>query len=197
MNTRCLPLIAIALSSILSAPSAVAQTYFNDPCRTASFQATDSQRKLDRASDQLATANNLLATAQERVDRQLSNLQAAIDIADSDRRAASQVTTVQTTTCLVGWFFWYQYSYNCVNRSVSGGISRRSRAEANYNAAVARKNSYSTYAQGYLRRQALRVEDAQNRYNLAVTTRDAAQATYADCRASNPCPLVPYYGRCY
>jgi hypothetical protein len=197
MNTRCLILIAVVLSSILGASSSTAQSYFNDPCRTASFQAGDGQRKLDRASDQLLRANALFASAQERVDRQLASLQTAIDVANSDRRAASQIATVETTTCVVGWYFWYRYSYNCVNRTVSSGMSRRSRAQANYNAAVARKKSYSVYAQGYLRRQALRVEDAQNQFNLALTTRDTAQARYSECRTSNPCPLVSYYGRCY
>jgi hypothetical protein len=139
----------------------------------------------------------LYAGAQERVELQLSKLQSAIDVADNNRRAVYEATAVQTTTCAIGWFYWYYSRYNCVNTSVNSGIYRRGRADANYKAAVARRNSYKVYAQGYLQRQAARLEDAQNRYDLSLTTRNAAQARYADCRASNPCPLVPYYGRCY
>jgi hypothetical protein len=196
MKNRSIELVVVALVLLCSSPVA-AQSYFNDPCRTASYQAQSSQWNLSRAEVLLSRAQDAFASGQDRVDRQLANLQLSIDLAKVDIEAAKQIAAAQTTTCVVQWLFWYQYTYNCVNNSVAGGIYRQARAQAAYSAAVARKNSYAVYAEGYLRRRALQIEQAQTEYNAALSSHDAAQVRYAECRKTYPCPLSPYYGRCY
>lgn len=189
--------IVMCAPLVLLMQQAVAQTKFSDPCRSSYYQAAEAQHRLNRAELVFSRQNRAFASSQDLVAERQARLQSVVDSAALNLRNASQVTTVQVTTCAVGWFFWYQYSYNCANRAVDVGIERRLRAKAAYNAAVSRKNSYAVYAEGYLRRQALRVEEARREVAVAVSARDTAQGQYSACRASNPCRPAGTYGRCY
>lgn len=174
-----------------------AQSSSMDPCRTASFQATQTQLRFSRTERLLLRQTRYFEVSRDRVESRLARLQSAVDWAQAYLRGVERDTPVLVTTCSIGWFLGYQYSYNCVNRALGNGINRRFQARAAYTSAAQRMSSYAMYAQGLLRRNALRVEDAQKQYNAALADRTVAQERYSQCRASNPCTPSGSFRRCY
>jgi hypothetical protein len=154
-----------------------------DPCYTAQSNVSRTQRNLDYANQQLLRSQETFYDSQNRVSYQLSVYQAYVDQAYANVQASRAINTGNAGACAVNFLF-FRRSYGCFSGAISSAAYRQASANSQYNAAIGRRNSYTVYAQGYIRRAAERVNYSQMQVNNATIAYDQAQAQYQQCVAS-------------
>lgn len=173
--------VSVVLLAFTIVSSSAVAAY--DPCYTAQSNATRAQYNLTYANQQLMRAQELYYDSQNRVSYQLSIYQAYVDQAYANVQASRTISNGNAGACAIGLFF-FRRSYGCISGAISSAAYRQASANAQYNAAVGRRNSYTVYAGGYIRRAAERVNYAQTLVNNATIAFDQAQTQYQQCVAS-------------
>lgn len=173
--------VLVVLLTFTIVSSAAVAAY--DPCYTAQTNATRAQRNLDYANQQLMRSQELYYDSQNRVSYQLSIYQAYVDQAYANVQASRSITAGNAGACAVNFLF-FRRSYGCFSGAINSAAYRQASANSQYNAAIGRRNSYTVYAQGYIRRAAERVNYSQTLANNATIANDQAQTQYQQCVAS-------------
>lgn len=156
----------------------------SNPCYSAQMNASRAQRNLDYANQQLVRSQDAFYDIQNRVSYQQSIYQAYVDQAYANVQASRTINTGYAGSCVVGLFF-FRRSYGCFSGAIASGAYRQASANSQYNAAIGRRNSYTVYAQGYIRRAAERVNYSQTQVNNFTIANDQAQAQYQQCLSTN------------
>jgi len=175
--------VLVSLVVLVLASSHAVAAY--DPCYSAQSNVTRAQRNLDYANQQLVRSQELYYDSQNRVTYQLSIYQAYVDQAYANVQASRSITTGTAGACAINFFF-SRRSYGCFSGAITSAAFRQANANAQYNSAIGRRNSYAVYGQGYIRRSAERVNYAQTQVNNAQIAYNQAQAQYQQCVASQP-----------
>jgi hypothetical protein len=155
-----------------------------DPCYTAQQNVSRAQRNLDYANQQLQRSQESFLDSQNRVSYQLSIYQAYVDQAYANVQASRSISAGNAGACAINLFF-SRRSYGCFSGAINAAAFRQASANAQYNGAVGRRNSYAVYSQGYIRRAAERVNYSQAQANNMTIAYDQAQTLYAQCIALN------------
>lgn len=184
--------ILILLAFFLTGSVGSAAPYY-DSCSQSSSRVQSSASRLRRAELNIERVTDNFYRTQDQVESRLGTLQALADQAYAYYQSAGSVSSGYTAGCVVSIFF--RGGYGCVGSSIRYGIMARARAAAAYRTAVSRRDSYAVYADGYIRRQAERVNTERARYNDAATAYNAAVTDFNQCRAAYPCP-PEYAHRC-
>jgi hypothetical protein len=171
--------VVILACTILSSNAVAAY----DPCYNAQMNASRAQRNLDYANQQLQRSQEYFLDSQNRVSYQLSIYQAYVDQAYANVQASRTISTGNAGACAISFFF--RRSYGCFSGAISSAAYRQAGANAQYNGAIGRRNSYAIYAQGYIRRSAERVNYSQAQVNNMTIAYNQAQSLYAQCVALN------------
>lgn len=177
-------LAALLLLAVIAWPTSSAFSAY-DPCRQQYNLMTSAQRRVDQADRQVSRAQDTLLNRQNQVELRMVFYQAALERAWANVQAASTISNGYAAGCVIRSLFWG--GYGCVSSSIYSGAVRRANANAAYNAAVGRRNSYYVYAQGLIRRQAEQVTHAQDQYNAEVANYQKFESDYRACQANPPC----------
>jgi len=171
----------IALITAVVSESAHANSYacrpYESALRSADYQVTRAENDVFRAEDSLYRS-------QDQVNRRIASYQYQIDLARYNQSRVNSISSGNTARCIVRTIFYWR-SYSCVGSSVFAARNQRLQAQYRVNSAVSRYNSYVTYANGYLYRQAERVTLAKERLELAKTRRAEAAIALNQCLNSN------------
>jgi hypothetical protein len=156
-----------------------------DPCSTQERELSRAERSFSSAEIQLSQSRDRLVRLEDQIAFRQYAYQAQIAQAEANASATSAISGGSVIQCVIRAFFGYQFGF-CASRSMSSYIGSQARARAVVNAAIRRSNAYTTFAQGALYREGLRVVKAQDEYATKTTLYQTAQAAYDLCRATLP-----------
>lgn len=173
--------LCIALITAVVSESAHANPY---ACRPYESALRSANYQVIRAENEVFRAEDSLYRSQDQVNSRIGNYQYQIDLARFNLSRANAISSGNTARCVVRTIFNWR-SFNCIGSSVYAARNQRLQAQYRLNSAIARYNSYVTYATGYLYRQAARVTLAKERLELAKTRRAEAEIALNQCLSSN------------
>ena len=156
-----------------------------DPCFIQERDLSRSERLFSAAEIRLSQSQDRLARLEDQIAFRQYAYQAQIAQAEANASATSAISGGFVVRCVIRAIFGYQFGF-CASRSMSSYIGSQARSRAGVNAAIRRSNAYTTFAQGALYREGLRVVTAQDEYATKTTLYQTAQVAYDLCRTTAP-----------
>ena len=170
----------VSLMSLL----AVQETAFANSCRYEEYNVSRASSEVSRAQSNVNQAQDSYYRTQDMVSRRLNTYQYQIDLARYNLSRVNSLSAGNTARCIVRTLFFWRSS-SCIGSAVYAARNRKLQAQYRVNTAVARYNSYVTYAQGYLYRSAQRITTAQERVAIAESRLEDAQDTLRECQSGS------------
>jgi hypothetical protein len=176
---RSLVIISLLLTSLMYvAPSHAIQ----NSCDSAEYAVNYSQRQVQFAQNRLFQQQNALLSLQNRLDSRLLSLQLQVDQAAAWKQSAGGATAGNAVGCAIRTIFWG--GGRCFANAVSQAIRLQARANAQYNLAVNRLNTFQNSAAMQLSRFQQRIAQYQLQYDSAVSKFQLSENAYLQCVAS-------------
>lgn len=185
MRTSSVIITCALLAFFLTGSKAYAGPFY-DPCRQSASRAQSATYRLSFAQSNVDRVTENFYRSQDEVAMRLSLYQAAAEQAYANYQASVSIANSYGAGCAFSLFF--RGGWGCFAGAIQNGIVTRAVASAAYRSAVSRRDSYAVYSQGYVRRQAERVNAERARYNDAAAYYNSTVTNFNQCRASYPCP---------
>jgi hypothetical protein len=154
-----------------------------DSCISSEYAVNYSQRQVQLTQNSLIRQQNALLSLQSRIDARTLSYQLQVDQALAWKQAAAGMTLGNTVGCALRTVRWGG-SGRCFANSVSFIVRTQSRANAAYNLAVNRLNTYQNSASLQVSRMQQRVAQAQMSYDSALNSYKSTEDTYLKCRSA-------------
>jgi hypothetical protein len=151
-------------------------------CDSAEYAVNYSQRQVQFAQNRLFQQQNALLSLQNRLDSRLLSLQLQVDQAAAWKQSAGGATAGNAVGCAIRTIFWG--GGRCFANAVSQAIRLQARANAQYNLAVNRLNTFQNSAAMQLSRFQQRIAQYQLQYDSAVSKFQLSENAYLQCVAS-------------
>jgi hypothetical protein len=152
-------------------------------CISAEYAVNYSQRQVQLAQNSLTRLQNAQLSLQSRIDSRVLSFQLQVDQAQALKQAAAGMTLGNTAGCFSRTVFWGGAG-RCFAGSVSFIVRNQARANAFYNLAVNRLNTYQNSAALQLSRMQQRVAQAQMTYDTALASFKVTEDAYLKCQAA-------------
>lgn len=175
-------LITVSLTIIVLL-GATASHATRQSCDAAEYAVNYSQRQVQFAQNRLFQQQNALLNLQNRLDSRQLSLQLQVDQALAWKQSAGGATAGNAVGCAIRTIFWG--GGRCFANTVNQGIRLQARANAQYNLAVNRLNTFQNSAAMQLSRFQQRVAQYQLQYDAAVSKFQISEDAYLQCIASS------------
>jgi hypothetical protein len=152
-------------------------------CISAEYAVNYSQRQVQLAQSNLIRQQNAQLSLQNRIDSRVLSYQLQIDQALALKQAAAGMTLGNTAGCFSRTIFWGGGG-RCFAGSVAFIVRNQARANAFYNLAVNRLNTYQNSAASQSARMQQRVAQAQMTYDSALASFKGTEDAYLKCQAA-------------
>lgn len=175
---------AALLAAIMVIGSAQLASAVGNTCARFESQYNSSIRNADRWTGEIQRRTEEAYRLEERIQIRVADLVNQINLAVANAQYMESVSNEQTARCSFN-FFWGGNPY-CFASASRAAASRRRSAQLRIQYAQIRYNNYVVTIDGQRQRQAQRIIDAQNYYNLALQNANNSSATVQNCYASPP-----------
>lgn len=176
---RSLATISLVVIGLIGATTSHATP---QSCDAAQYAVNYSQRQVQFAQTRLFQQQNALVNLQNRLDARVLSLQLQVDQALAWKQSAAGMSAGNAVGCAIRTIFWR--GGQCFANAAGQAIRMQARANAQYNLAVNRLNTFQNSAAMQLSRFQQRVAQSQLQYDSAVSKFQVSEDAYLECVAA-------------